>query len=300
MRLPNVATAWADIVAGFLIAQTVFSGGDWQAFPFLLLTSSCLYLSGMVFNDIADREEDARERPSRPIPSGAVQLKSAARCGSGLMLLGALSAVVAGLSGSGEFTPAPALWVGMLATAILLYDFSAKGHALAGPLMLGLCRFLNVQLAFSTSPDFLGHLIDPGFFGTLFAPALVVGLYAAGVTAFSLQEEHGKRTQAIVLGWVMVAGGLGCAAWFAPQVWVWPGIGLLTLVLGSCTYLLLSKGTPAAARNLVRFGVMGICVLDASLLIAYAGVEIWPYAVGIVLLLLPGILLAKLLAQREA
>ena len=88
MRLPNVTTAWADIVAGYLIVQMAFSGGDWTAFPFLLLASSCLYLSGMVFNDIADREEDALERPDRPIPSGAVRLKSAARCGSGLMLLG--------------------------------------------------------------------------------------------------------------------------------------------------------------------------------------------------------------------
>jgi len=227
-------------------------------------------------------------------------LKSAARCGSGLLLLGALSAFFAGLSVAGDFSPAPALWALMLATAILLYDFVAKGTALGGPLMLGLCRFLNVQLAFSTAPGFLGQLTDPAMVATLYAPALAVGLYAAGVTAFSAQEERGKRTRAIVLGWAFIAAGMGCAVWFAPQVWIWPGVGLLVAVLGWCTCLLLRRGTPAAARNLVRLGVMGICVLDASLLLAHAGVGMWKYSVGIVLLLVPGLLLARLLAQREA
>jgi 4-hydroxybenzoate polyprenyltransferase len=300
MRLPNVATACADIVAGFLIARTLFSGGDWRPFPFLLLSTSGLYLAGMVFNDIADREEDARERPNRPIPSGAVTLKGAARCGSGLLLLGVLSAVAAGAFAQGGFTYAPSLWAAMLAAAILLYDFGTKGTALGGPLVLGLCRFLNVQLAMSTAPDFLGNLADPALAATLFSPALAVGLYAAALTAFSAQEERGKRTWAIVLGWLFVVAGLACAGLFAPQIWVWPGIVLLVAVFAWNTHALIRTGTPAAARNLVRMGVMGVCVLDASLIVGHAGTGAWPYAVATVLLLVPGLLLAKMLAQKEA
>lgn len=300
VRLPNVATAWADMVAGFLIVRTVFSGGDWGPFPFLLLATSGLYLAGMVFNDIADREEDARERPNRPIPSGAVTLMGAARCGSWLLLLGVLSAVAAGAFASENLTYAPTLWALMLAASILLYDFGAKGTALGGPLVLGLCRFLNVQMALSVAPGFMGNLTDVGLFATFFSPALAVGLYAAGVTAFSAQEERGKRTQAIALGWLFVAAGLGCASLFSPQIWVWPGIALLLAVFGWNTSQLVRTGTPAAARNLVRFGVMGICVLDASLILGHAGTSAWPYAVTTVLLLVPGLLLARLLAQKEA
>jgi 4-hydroxybenzoate polyprenyltransferase len=254
----------------------------------------------MVFNDIADREEDARERPNRPIPSGAVTLMGAARCGSWLLLLGVLSAVAAGAFAQGGFAYAPALWAAMLAAAILLYDFGAKGTALGGPLVLGLCRFLNVQMALSIAPGFLGNLADTGLFATLFSPALAVGLYAAGLTAFSAQEERGKRTQAIALGWLFVAAGLSCAGLFSPQIWVWPGIALLVAIFGWNTTALVRKGTPAAARNLVRFGVMGVCVLDASLIVGHAGTGAWPYAVTTVLLLVPGLLLAKLLAQKEA
>jgi 4-hydroxybenzoate polyprenyltransferase len=300
MRLPNVATAWADMVVGFLIVRTVFSGGDWGTFPFLLLATTGLYLAGMVFNDIADRDEDARERPHRPIPSGAVTLKGAARCGSWLLLLGVLSAVAAGAFAPQGFSCAPALWSLMLAAAILFYDFGAKGTALGGPLVLGLCRFLNVQMASSTAPGFMANLADVGLFAAFFSPALAVGLYAAGVTAFSAQEERGKRTRAIALGWLFVAAGLGCAGFFSPQIWVWPGIVLLLAVTIWNTSQLTRTGTPSAARNLVRFGVMGICVLDASLIVGHAGTGAWSYAVATVLLLIPGLLLARLLAQKEA
>ena len=51
-----------------------------------------LYLAGMALNDLADREEDARERPERPIPSGAVSPRAAALIGGSLLLGGVLAA----------------------------------------------------------------------------------------------------------------------------------------------------------------------------------------------------------------
>ena len=66
----------ADIFLGFLIV----SGGQFEplrAFGLLLGTSSCLYFAGMVLNDVFDVAQDTAERPSRPIPSGAVSLKAA-------------------------------------------------------------------------------------------------------------------------------------------------------------------------------------------------------------------------------
>ncbi|WP_446038982.1 UbiA family prenyltransferase, partial [Streptomyces sp. SID1121] len=39
--------------------------------------SLCLYEGGMALNDWADREEDARDRPHRPIPSGRISPRAA-------------------------------------------------------------------------------------------------------------------------------------------------------------------------------------------------------------------------------
>ena len=75
-----------------------------------------LYLAGMALNDLADREEDARERPERPIPSGAVSPRAAALIGGSLLLGGVLVARGAG-----------ARWTGpALAAMVVAYDFQLK------------------------------------------------------------------------------------------------------------------------------------------------------------------------------
>ena len=73
IRLPTVFTAMADIVLGYVLTHRVIVGPEgWDdpaKFFGLLASSCCLYLAGMVFNDVFDRKQDAEERPSRPIPS---------------------------------------------------------------------------------------------------------------------------------------------------------------------------------------------------------------------------------------
>ncbi len=69
MRFPAVFTAMADILLGFLLNHDSFQH-DLMGLGLLLVSSSCLYLAGMVLNDVFDREVDARERPNRPIPFG--------------------------------------------------------------------------------------------------------------------------------------------------------------------------------------------------------------------------------------
>ena len=83
-RLPAVFSAWADILVG----QGIAAGRIDFSKPilyWLLVATTGLYLSGMIFNDVADRKIDLRERPGRPIPSGRVSLNLAA--GLGLVLL---------------------------------------------------------------------------------------------------------------------------------------------------------------------------------------------------------------------
>ena len=69
LRLPNVFTALADVAMGLLVAGGALD--NWHVLVPLGIASAGLYLAGMVLNDWFDAELDARERPSRPIPSGA-------------------------------------------------------------------------------------------------------------------------------------------------------------------------------------------------------------------------------------
>src|SRR4051812_2156589 len=88
VRLPNVFTAMADIFLGFLFTHTNFK--DWPVFILLLGSSSLLYMAGMVLNDVFDVQQDTRERPERPIPSGRVPLGLALNLGWYMMIVGIL------------------------------------------------------------------------------------------------------------------------------------------------------------------------------------------------------------------
>lgn len=292
VRLPNVFTALADIAAGATVVRATFPGMPTQRWLPLAAASGALYLAGMAFNDVADRAEDARVRPQRPIPSGAVSLRGAVICGVLLML--------AGLGAALAVDSIALAYAGMLAAAILGYDFAAKHFRLLGPAVLGLCRYLNVSMGMSAHPNFGGNMADPGFFWTFHAPALAVGIYAAGLTAFSAQEESGKRLGAILLGWALSGSGLLLAGLSAPKLWIWAALAPLIAVLAWDTRRLAKTGTPLAARTLVKHGVMGICFLDAGLILGFGGSNDWKLALGVAALFLPGAVLAKLLAQKEA
>jgi len=139
MRIPNVFTAFADVVAGVCIARA----GSFKLSDFwLVLASGHLYCAGMVWNDYFDRGIDARERPERPIPSGAVS-ETAARA-----LAVVLSAV--GLSCAALHSNV-ALAVGLALFAVIVaYDALVK-DTWAGPLAMGGCRALNVMLGLSAN-----------------------------------------------------------------------------------------------------------------------------------------------------
>jgi 4-hydroxybenzoate polyprenyltransferase len=291
IRLPNVFTAIADIIAGFFILNGVESNG-WKLSA-LICASASLYLCGMAFNDVADREEDARVRPGRPIPSGQVSLCGAVLCGIALLCVGLISAALASWQSL--------MTAGILAFCILQYDFWGKGKFLTGPISLGLCRFMNVTLGMSLDERFAttgfpqANLLDAPW-----APALAVGIYAAGLTAFSAQEESGKQLRAIIAGWFFCGGAIALVALSGQYQALWITLAPLSLVLLWLTIRLKKLATPWAARDLVRTGVMGVCFFDASLIFGAGGVRAWPWALTCVVLLIPAILIARSIAQKEA
>ncbi|MCY3022170.1 MAG: UbiA family prenyltransferase [Planctomycetota bacterium] len=293
VRLPNVFTALADVLAGYAISRTwaPSSDADFRRYLPLFGASAALYMAGMAFNDVADRAEDAETRPNRPIPSGQVSVRGAIACAFILMLAGVGLAWWAGF---------PALLrAAALSAAIMTYNFSAKRNVLMGPLVLGLCRFWNVQLGMTGHAEFVFHAENSGPLDSPWAPAIAVGIYAAGLTAFSAQEEAGGQRRAFLLGWLFSGSAILLAALSSSPA-AWFALLPLALTLSFLSHRLNRLGTPQAARDLVRAGVMGICLLDAGLILGFAGTDAWPLAAGCVALLIPGFVFGKALAQKEA
>jgi 4-hydroxybenzoate polyprenyltransferase len=289
MRLPNLPSAIADICLGALFTHSL--PARWLSFGLLVLASSCLYCAGMVWNDWFDLEQDKRERPDRPLPSGRVALGEAFRLGCGLLAAGVIFAVLAALAlpaqPDGTRTFLPVVLAVLLVVAILLYDGSAKRTA-AGPVVMGSCRFLNVLLGVSVA-------------GTLAWPqgahlALVVGLYVAGLTWFARTEA--RQSNQLEL---RAAAGVMLASL------------LLALLLpahieeGSCSplfpYLLLAFGfalglpvveairvpTPQRVQGAVTRLLIGLIPLDALLASTAAGTA----GLALLVLLAPSVYLNR-------
>ncbi|GAA2954318.1 hypothetical protein GCM10020227_21670 [Streptomyces flavovirens] len=99
--------------------------------------SLCLYEAGMALNDWADRDEDAVDRPHRPIPSGRISP------GAALAAAGALTAAGLALA-SRAGRPALAVASGLAAT-VWAYDLRLK-HTPAGPAAMAAARSLDLLL----------------------------------------------------------------------------------------------------------------------------------------------------------
>ena len=218
VRAPAVFSALGDPIAGLLLHDGDIAAGQASR---LSAASAMLYLAGMALNDFADREEDARERPERPIPSGAVSPRAAALIGGSLLLGGVLIARGAG-----------ARWTGTaLAAAIVAYDFQLKRSATLGPMAMGACRALSLLMGVEASRGVVTRRGTEG--------ALLLGAYVAGLTLIARGETGTARTTELRAGAGLVAGAL-----------------LATAVRGGPSSLAWSAATAALAGPAVRRAVI--------------------------------------------
>ncbi|MFF3784797.1 SCO3242 family prenyltransferase [Streptomyces sp. NPDC001933] len=169
--------------------------------------SLCLYEAGMALNDWADREEDAVDRPHRPIPSGRIAPAAA------LAAAGALTAAGLGLAGRAG-RPALAVATGLAAT-VWAYDLRLK-HTPAGPAAMAAARALDLLLG-ATATGGAGRTtgaVAPVARGSVLGALPAAGLLGAhtyAVTAVSRHEAHGGSTTAPLAALAAVAA-LGAAA----------------------------------------------------------------------------------------
>jgi 4-hydroxybenzoate polyprenyltransferase len=288
VRLPNGFTALADIALGWcgaLAAGTPWT--RWPSFALLLGASACLYSAGMVWNDFFDVDQDRRERPFRPLPSGRIARRTAGLLGAVLVLSGVLLAGLAGW-GMGRFFGAPLALAGLLVAAILLYDGWLK-RTWAGPFAMGACRLLNVLLGLSVAADSLR-------WGPRVFLALVVGVYIVGVTWFARTEARASRRSALAGGALVMLAALVLAlavpVWFAPGSssvlfpYLLVGLGFL---VGLPVGWAMSEPTPTRVQRAVKRAILGLVVLDAVLATALVGV----WGLLLLVLLVPALYLGR-------
>jgi hypothetical protein len=296
VRLPNVFTAVADIALGALAVGGLPS--RWLPFLLVALTSVCLYSAGMVWNDYFDVEQDRKERPFRPIPSGRISRSAAARFGTALFAAGALFAVLAGWTiavwdpqemGS-RLVWTPLVLALLLIAAILLYDGWLK-RTVAGPLGMGLCRFLNVLLGLSVAGAFGGwrnvHL------------AVIVGVFIIGVTWFARTEARLSNQRALTaaasimllsllialpvpLGREESTGTLGTLLF--PYLLV-----VLGFLIGLPVCQAIVTPAPPRVQAAVKRAIMGLVVLDAVLATPIVGL----WGLFLLVLLVPALYLGR-------
>ncbi len=220
IRPPNLFTVPGDPLAGFVVAcVAVGCVPDLRLAVLPALTALCLYVGGLIGNDVADETEDWRDRPDRPIPSGHVTRSQAMTASAVCVVVGFWLAWMAGINTfvAAVFTQA----------AICAYNGGLKRYPIVGALAMGACRGGSVLLG-ATAAGWLGasHV-------AAFVVAIGIALYIAAVTAIADRE-----TEEVRLGMrrglpLVVLAGLWCAVGVLLRTRLHTEQVLLFLLLGA-------------------------------------------------------------------
>jgi 4-hydroxybenzoate polyprenyltransferase len=246
-RVSNLPTVWTNALAGVLLA----GARPGPEFPLVVLAFSLFYTGGMFLNDAFDSPWDARERPERPIPSGAAGAREVFLWGFGLLAAGVLVLALFGRE---------AAMAGMaLAGAVTFYDWNHKANPLS-PVIMGLCRaliYVGAALCYT--------IVLPG---ALWWGSLVLVCYLIGLTYIAKQETLARVENLWPLAFLAVPVLYG--AWLiAPAPLVAPFWVLFCGWMALALWLLRRRRRGDIPRAVVSL-IAGISLLDA-LLIAASG-----------------------------
>ncbi|MCF3131272.1 UbiA family prenyltransferase [Streptomyces olivochromogenes] len=183
LRIPAVFTVPGDVLAG-----TAAAGARAGRSTALAIGASvCLYEAGMALNDWADRDEDAVQRPQRPLPSGRIRPRAALAAAGTLSVAGLALAACAGRRTFAVAAP--------LAATVWAYDLKLK-HTPAGPVAMAAARSLDLLL---------GAAATDGPLRPALAPAALLGSHTCAVTLVSRREAEGGSTTAPLVALVATA-----------------------------------------------------------------------------------------------
>ena len=272
VRIPNIFTVPGDILAGHA-AVTLFTDFSLTTFLMLCLASALLYCGGLVLNDCFDYEEDLRERPKRPLPSGAISLQEAY---AGWLIMTAAALLICRVISPISFKIALTIVI-----LVILYNGPARKFPKLAFLIMGLCRGFNILLGASSAWDSSNMALNV-------SPIFITEtLYILAVTyiAYNETSKLPKQIWCKMPFFVAVAGSLYCVMVHSPNV---IGICVCLLFLG-VTYKICStlnstlpvKMIPPKIGQLIR----NLMLLQAAFTVL-AKPEYWVLAL-IILLAIP-------------
>ncbi len=284
LRLPALFTTFPDVLAGYVIIKQ--GAVDPVELACLLAASACLYLSGMVFNDLFDVEQDRKERSNRPIPAGEISYEHARIIGKLLMLSGIAFASLVSLPGM--------IIAIALAASVFVYDYQAK-RTVFGPFFMGLCRSLNLLLGATAVVEFSQWEAHPQLL-----VAGIIGIYVAGITVFARSEAAQSSRRPLILGFslcllALIGWGASASCWAPASV---ENIAFIMLLL--ITFQLARKaipairsGAPQDVQQTVRIMLLSIAMLEAVVILSHGGPAAVPWAIAAALMMIPGQFLSR-------
>ena len=272
--MSTLATVWTNALVGIALAGV--SPWQWAVLP-VVLGLSLAYLGGMYLNDAFDHAIDAQDRPSRPIPSGAIDANTVFTLGFALLL-----AAVATLAAKarGFAAPSEAAMLGALAPggAIIGYNWNHKGNRFS-PLTMAVCRLLaHVVAGLAATAMVPGPLLTAGG---------VSLCYLVDLTHVAKRESLGRLGSLwpllllgapLAYGAVLAGGPAGLCV-----------VAALAGGVGVALWLLRRRGPGDIPRAVVSL-IAGISLVDALFL----AVDGWPGAAALAI----ACFAATLLLQR--
>lgn len=277
MRLANVVTAIADVLAGIAISGYFMHSQEYAPVLLLCISTVGLYSGGIIFNDVFDAELDAVERPERPIPSGIVSVRGATMLG--------LICFSIGIAAAAWFQAESFVIAVCIVVACLSYNKWVKHYTIWGPLNMGLCRGLNLMLGISI----LTRQIQDWWL-----LALIPMIYIASITIISRGEVHGGDKKMLLfassLYLIVIASILGVS--ISKNNLGFTLIFLVPFVLMIFRPLLRAMKLPGAVNigKAVKAGVIALILLNAAWAGAFGA---WQIALVIVALLPLSLWLSK-------
>jgi 4-hydroxybenzoate polyprenyltransferase len=288
VRLPNVFTAAADVLAGYWLISPQF--GVTPSLGLTVAASMSFYAGGIVLNDYVDYDEDRAERPDRPLPAGRISLVTANRLYRVLLAVGLMLSVLAarlepdaattGHSTAYLFVPVA------LVLLILGYNILLKRTALAAVAMGG-CRALNLMLGMM--------LTGAWTFDGRAAAVAALFLYVTALSHFGRRETTGGTRMRLMTG----SAGMGASLLLLGAVAAERMIqetATFVLWLALCIHLgrvalrAIRAPSPAAVQYAMKTFILGIIAFDAVLASAAHG---WPAGLFVLTLLVPTLIVSR-------
>jgi 4-hydroxybenzoate polyprenyltransferase len=243
-RVSNTPTVVSNSVAGAVLASTAAQAGEVAV---VAGSMALFYTAGMILNDLLDYEVDLRERPERPLPSGAVSRPAALTAvialfaaGEALLLLEGTEPFLAGLG---------------LIALIVLYDAWHKGNPLS-PVLMGACRALVYFVAALAVAGEVPLEVTTG--------AAVLLIYIVGLT--QVAKAEGGSLRAV---WPLAAVLAAIGYWVGWVNSVWYVLLLVAFAAWVWRSLWLIRGPRRIGQGVVSL-IAGVALFDA---LAVASVE---------------------------